>query len=201
MSACFMKGTLFMKRRCSWVPENIDIYVSYHDKEWGVPVYNDRLLYEMLILESFQAGLSWLTILKKREGFKHAFCMFDPVAVANFGEDDIARLKDNPEIIRCERKIRAAITNSRIFLDIQREFGSFSNYIWSFTDGKVIKNMTGEVLTTSPLSDTVSKDMKKRGMKYVGSTIIYSYLQSVGVINDHAPDCFRYNEVDSEKRA
>lgn len=196
-----MKGTLFMKRRCSWVPENIDIYVSYHDKEWGVPVYNDRLLYEMLILESFQAGLSWLTILKKREGFKHAFCMFDPVAVANFGEDDIARLKDNPEIIRCERKIRAAITNSRIFLDIQREFGSFSNYIWSFTDGKVIKNKTGEVLTTSPLSDTVSKDMKKRGMKYVGSTIIYSYLQSVGVINDHAPDCFRYNEVDSEKRA
>lgn len=178
--------------RCKWVDLKSDLYIKYHDTEWGAATYDDETLYEMLILESFQAGLSWITILKKREDFRTAFDFFDCEKVASYGESKIEELMQNEKIIRCRRKIEAAISNSRIFLNIQKEYGSFSKYIWSFTDGKVIKNEEDAFQTTSPLSDRVSRDLKKRGMKYVGSIIIYSYLQAIGVINDHEKACFCY---------
>ena len=188
------------KTRCSWVPENNELYIKYHDSEWAVPTYDDCLLYEMLILETFQAGLSWLTILKKRENFRRAFDGFDPIKVSQYGEDDIRRLMSDSGIIRNERKLRGAVANSKIFLEIQRQFGSFSNYLWGFTDGKTITNETGKFMDRSPLSDAVSNDMKKRGMKFVGSVTIYSYLQSVGVVNDHSPSCFRHDQVKKLER-
>lgn len=183
------------KKRCFWVPEDSEIYVKYHDCEWGVPRYDDDILYEMFLLETFQAGLSWITILKKREAFRAAFDGFDIFKIASYGEDKIQELLQDPGIIRCRRKIEAAVKNAGIILDIKREFGSFSNYLWGFTDGKVVKNPDGSVYTRTPLSDRISADMKRRGMKYVGSVTIYSYLQAVGIVNDHSPDCFRYNEV------
>lgn len=179
-------------KRCFWVDEKSEIYTKYHDEEWGVPKFDDRELFELLVLESFQAGLSWITVLKKREAFRKSFDNFDVKKVANYNENKEEELLQNPAIIRSKGKINAAINNAKIFLQIQKEFGSFSKYIWNFTNGKVIKNTTGETIVSSPLSDEVSKDLKKRGMKYVGTVIIYSYLQAIGVIDDHDKDCFKY---------
>jgi DNA-3-methyladenine glycosylase I len=179
-------------KRCFWVDEKSEIYVKYHDEEWGVPKRNDRELLELLILESFQAGLSWLTVLKKRDAFRLAFDNFDIEKIVNYDEHKISELMQNKNIIRCKNKILAAINNSKIFKQIQKDYGSFSNYIWGFTDNKIIKNTTGQLFTTSELSDKISKDLKQKGMKYVGSTIIYSYLQAIGILNDHDKDCFKY---------
>jgi DNA-3-methyladenine glycosylase I len=179
-------------KRCFWVDENSEIYKKYHDEEWGVPKYDDRELFELLILEGFQAGLSWITVLKKREAFRKAFDNFEVEKVARYKEDKINDLLQNEGIIRSKSKINSAILNARIFMQIQKEFGSFSKYIWGFTDGKIIKNKNNKFPVSTPLSDKISKDLKKRGMKYVGTVIIYSYLQSVGIVNDHETDCFRY---------
>ena len=179
-------------KRCFWVDENSEIYVKYHDEEWGVPKYDDRELFELLILEGFQAGLSWLTVLKKREAFREAFDNFDVKKVSGYDNKKIEQLLKNEGIIRSRQKIEASIKNAKIFMEIQKEFGSFSNYIWGFTNGKIIKNTTDKFEVSTPLSDKISKDLKKRGMKYVGSIIIYSYLQSIGIINDHETTCFRY---------
>ena len=179
-------------KRCFWVDEKSDIYVKYHDEEWGFPKFDDRELLELLILESFQAGLSWITVLKKREAFRAEFDNFELEKIINYDENKITQMLNNPAIIRSRVKITAAINNAKIFKEIQKEYGSFSNYIWSFTDNKVIKNATGKTIVSSPLSDKISKDLKKRGMKYVGTVIIYSYLQAIGIINDHDTDCFKY---------
>lgn len=179
-------------KRCFWVDENSQIYKDYHDNEWGVPKYDDKELFELLILESFQAGLSWITVLKKRDAFRKAFDNFDVNKVANYDENKINELLNNESIIRSQNKIRSAILNANIFISIQKEFGSFSNYIWKFTNGKVIKNKNDKFKVSTPLSDEISKDLKKRGMKYVGTVIIYSYLQAAGIVNDHETTCFRY---------
>ena len=179
--------------RCRWVNEKNPLYVSYHDYEWGLPSYDDRYLYEMLILESFQAGLSWECVLNKREDFRAAFDNFDPYIVEKYDESKIQLLLANPKIIRNRLKINAAIQNAKIFLDIQRDFGSFSNYIWSFTNGQIMKNKDNIFHSTSSLSDLVSNDLKSRGMKFVGSTIIYSYLQAIGIIDDHETCCDCYH--------
>jgi DNA-3-methyladenine glycosylase I len=175
------------KRRCCWANPNNERYLRYHDTEWGVPSYDDDYLFEMLVLESFQAGLSWECVLNKREAFRAAFDGFDAAAVSQYGEEKVQQLKQNPAIIRNELKIRAAVNNAKIFLQMQQEFGSFSDYIWSFTKGSVVYE-TGK--TSSELSDAVSKDLKKRGMKFVGTTIMYSYLQAIGVIYSHEEGCF-----------
>ena len=179
-------------KRCFWVDEKSEIYVKYHDEEWGVPNHNDRDLFELLILEGFQAGLSWITVLKKREAFRNAFDNFDVKKVSEYDEEKINALLENKDIIRSRGKITAAINNAKIFIEIQKEFGSFSNYIWGFTDNKVIKNTTGEIPVKTELSDMVSKDLKKRGMKYTGSVIIYSYLQAIGIVDDHDINCYKY---------
>lgn len=179
-------------KRCFWVDEKSEIYTKYHDEEWGIPKHNDHELFELLILESFQAGLSWITILKKRENFRKAFDNFDIQKVANYNNEKIAELLSNTGIIRSKNKILSAINNAKIFMQIQKDFGSFANYIWSFTDNKVLKNTTGKIITSSSLSDEISKDLKKRGMKYVGTVIIYSYLQAIGIIDDHDLNCFKY---------
>lgn len=175
-----------MKKRCRWCNENNSLYVAYHDEEWGVPVYDDRVLFEFLLLESFQAGLSWETILNKREQFRIAFDDYDPVVIQSYDEKKIESLMENKGIIRNRRKIAAAIKNASVFLDIQKEWGSFSNYLWNFTNHKIIHEYDK---TSSELSDRISKDLKKRGMSFVGSTILYAYLQAVGVIYSHEPDC------------
>ena len=176
------------KNRCTWAGSE-EIYIRYHDDEWGVPTHDDGELFEMLVLESFQAGLSWITILKKRENFRNAFDNFDVVKVANYGEDKVNELLKNEGIIRHKGKIASAINNAQTFIEIQKEFGSFDEYIWGFTDGKIIK---AEFLTESELSKQISKDLKKRGMKFVGPTIIYSYLESIGIIDNHQERCFKY---------
>ena len=181
-----------MKKRCSWVDLKSDIYVKYHDEEWGIPKYDDRDLFELLVLESFQAGLAWITVLKKREAFREAFDNFDVIKVANYKEEKINELLNNEKIIRSRGKIKASINNAKIFIKIQKEFGSFSNYIWSFTNNNVIKNITNNIPVSTELSDRISKDLKKRGMKYVGTVIVYSYLQAIGVVDDHEIGCFRY---------
>lgn len=178
-------------KRCHWVDEKSEIYVKYHDEEWGEPKHDDRELFELLILESFQAGLSWITVLKKREAFRKAFDNFDYNKVAKYSEDKVEKLLQNADIIRSRSKINSAINNAKIFIEIQKEFGSFSKYIWGFTNDKVIYSKSDEVLVSTPLSDTVSKDLKRRGMKYVGTVIIYSYLQAIGVVNDHEKGCFK----------
>lgn len=175
--------------RCSWVDEGDPLYVRYHDEEWGRPLYDDARLYELLILESFQAGLSWACILHKRENFRTAFDGFDVDKVAAYNEEKVEALLADGGIIRNRRKICAAIRNSAIFKAIQQEYGSFSNYIWAFSGGRVVEEEF-TLRTTSPLSDAVSKDLKKRGMSFVGSTIMYSYLQAIGVINGHGKGCF-----------
>ena len=179
-------------KRCFWVDENSQIYKDYHDNEWGVPKYDDHELFELLILESFQAGLSWLTVLKKREAFRLAFDNFDVKKVANYDENKVNELLQNEGIIRSRSKINSAISNAKIFIQIQKEYGSFSKYIWGFTNGKIIKNKNDKFEVSTPLSDEISKDLKKRGMKYVGTVIIYSYLQSIGIVNDHETGCFKY---------
>ena len=179
-----------MKKRCFWVDEKSDLYVKYHDEEWGIPKFDDRDLFELLILESFQAGLAWITGLKKRENFRKAFDNFDVKKVAKYDEKKINELLQNEGIIRSRGKINAAINNAIKFIEIQKEFGSFSNYIWGFTDKKVIKRSKKELPVSTELSDKISKDLKTRGMKYVGTVIIYSYLQAIGVVNDHDKDCF-----------
>ena len=179
-------------KRCFWVDENSQIYKDYHDNEWGGPKYDDHELFELLILESFQAGLSWLTVLKKRDAFRLAFDNFDVKKVANYDENKVNELLQNEGIIRSRSKINSAISNAKIFIQIQKEYGSFSKYIWGFTNGKIIKNKNDKFEVSTPLSDEISKDLKKRGMKYVGTVIIYSYLQSIGIVNDHETGCFKY---------
>jgi len=175
--------------RCKWVNERNDLYVKYHDEEWGIASYDDVYLFEMLLLESFQAGLSWECILNKREAFRKAFDDFDYKKISKYSDKKINELLNNSEIVRNRLKINAAINNAKIFINIQNEFGSFSKYIWGFTNKKVIMNEDDVFDTTSSLSDKVSKDLKRRGMKFVGSTIIYSYLQAIGIINDHELKC------------
>lgn len=181
------------KTRCKWCV-GIDIYEKYHDEEWGVPVFDDQKLFEFLILETFQAGLSWITILKKRENFKLAFDDFDYKKIALYSEDKIQLLLQNAGIIRNQLKIRAAVSNAIAFMKVQNEFGSFSKYIWEFTDGKPINNnrkTLKEVPATTPLSDAISKDLKKRGFKFVGSTVIYAHMQATGMVDDHVADCWK----------
>lgn len=179
-------------KRCHWVDENSPIYIKYHDEEWGIPKYDDKELFELLILESFQAGLSWITVLKKREDFRIAFDNFDVKKVASYDETKVNKLLNNEKIIRSRGKINSAINNAKIFIDIQKEFGSFTNYIWGFTNNQVVKNSSDVLPASTPLSDKISKDLKKRGMKYVGTIIIYSYLQAIGVVDDHEKGCFKY---------
>ncbi len=174
--------------RCKWVNPNNKLYIDYHDKEWGIPSHDDNHLFEMLVLESFQAGLSWECILNKREYFRNALDNFDYHRVANYKEDKINKLLNNKNIIRNKLKINAIINNAKVFINIRKEYGSFSNYIWSYTNNKVIDNK-GNILTHNELSDRISNDLKKRGMKFVGTTIIYSYLEAIGVINDHELEC------------
>lgn len=186
-----------MKIRCEWAGSD-PLYAVYHDNEWGKPVYDDRILFEFLILEGAQAGLSWITILRKRENYRMAFDGFNPELVAQYDENKIVGLMSNAGIVRNRRKIEAAVTNARMFLEVQKEFGSFTEYMWRFVDGKPIKNAwksIKEVPAKTPLSDAFSKDLIKRGFKFVGSTICYSHMQAVGMVNDHTTDCFRYNEV------
>ena len=178
--------------RCRWADPASELYIAYHDQEWGVPEHNDQKLVEMLILEGFQAGLSWITILKKRDAFREAFDGFDPAAVAEYSPEKQDALMNNPGIVRNRRKIEAAVVNAGVFLKIQKEFGSFDRYLWAFTDGQVILNTDDEVRASSELSDRISADLKRRGMKFVGSVIIYSFLQAVGVVNDHETGCWRY---------
>lgn len=179
-------------KRCHWVDENSPIYIKYHDEEWGIPKYDDKELFELLVLESFQAGLSWITVLKKREDFRIAFDNFDVKKVASYDETKVNELLNNEKIIRSRGKINSAINNAKIFIDIQKEFGSFTNYIWGFTNNQVVKNSSDVLPVSTPLSDKISKDLKKRGMKYVGTIIIYSYLQAIGIVDDHEKDCFKY---------
>ncbi len=185
-------------KRCAWVDLDNELYIEYHDQDWGVPVFDDRLLFEMLILEGAQAGLSWSTILKKRENYRIAFDNFNPELVAKYDEDKEEELLNNPGIIRNKRKIKSAIKNAKVFLEIQKEYGNFSKYIWSFVGGKPIQNEfnnISEVPAKTELSETISKDLKIRGMNFVGSTIIYAFMQSVGIVNDHEVCCFRYKEI------
>ena len=178
-------------KRCTWVNLNNPLYIKYHDEEWGTPVYDDNKLFEMLLLESFQAGLSWECVLNKREAFKEAFDNFNYEKISKYDDKKIEELLQNKEIIRNRRKITAAIKNARVFMDIQKEYQSFSNYLWSFTNNEIIYEYDK---TKSELSDKISKDLERRGMKFVGTTIIYSYLQAVGVINSHEQGCFLYKK-------
>ena len=180
------------KLRCAWC-EKDDLYRDYHDNEWGKPVYDDDKLFEFLILETFQAGLSWYTILKKRENFRKAFDNFDYKKVAQYDEEKVEELLQDAGIIRNKLKVRGTISNAIAFMEVQKEFGSFSKYIWNFTDGKPIENnrkSLREVPSTTPLSDAISKDLKKRGFKFVGSTVVYAHMQATGMVNDHVIDCW-----------
>ncbi|MBK6267099.1 DNA-3-methyladenine glycosylase I [Marivirga sp. S37H4] len=185
------------KERCPWCL-GFEDYIKYHDEEWGVPVNNDKTHFEFLILEGAQAGLSWSTILKKREGYRKAFANFDYKKVARFTEDDIQQLMQDTNIVRNQLKIRSAVTNAQKFMEVQKGFGSFNAYIWSFVGNKPIQNewvSMKEVPATSPESDALSKDLKKRGFKFVGSTIMYAHMQACGLVNDHFVNCYRYLPV------
>jgi DNA-3-methyladenine glycosylase I len=179
--------------RCSWAGSD-PLYCKYHDEEWGVPQHDSRALWEMLMLEGFQAGLSWITILRKREAFRKAFKNFDPAKVARFGEADIARLLADPGIVRSRAKIEATIAGARIYLEMQASGDDFSNFAWSFVGGEPIQN-AGPIPAQTPLSEEIAKALKKRGFKFVGPTIVYAWMQAVGMVNDHAPDCFRRKAV------
>lgn len=186
-----------IKPRCAWV-NNEPLYIDYHDTEWGVPIYDDKVLFEFLILEGAQAGLNWITILKKRENYRKAFDHFNAEKIAQYDQHKIEELMANSGIIRNRLKIKAAITNAHAYLQVQKEFGGFSTYIWSFVDGKPIKNHwqnLTQVPATSSISDKLAKDLKKRGFKFVGSTICYAFMQAVGMVNDHTKDCFCYTKV------
>lgn len=182
------------KKRCHWVPADDPDYISYHDKEWGRPVHDDRLLFEMLTLEGAQAGLSWSTILHKRASYQRAFAGFDPRKVARFDAAKKAALLKDPGIVRNRLKIDSTITNARAYLEVQREFGSFDEYLWAFVDGKPVVKGSGPTPARTELSDRISKDLKKRGFRFVGTTILYAYLQAVGVVNDHSIDCFLHRK-------
>ncbi|MFZ7104170.1 MAG: DNA-3-methyladenine glycosylase I [Peptococcaceae bacterium] len=184
-------------KRCPWCGDD-ELYMKYHDEEWGVPVHDDHKHFEFLVLESAQAGLSWLTVLRKRENYRRAYDNFEPAKVAAYDESKINELLSNPGIIRNRRKIEASVNNAGRFLEVQKEFGSFDQYLWSFVDNKPLKNAwtdLGQVPASTQLSDKISRDLKKRGFKFIGTTIIYSHLQAVGLVNDHLQDCFRYRQV------
>lgn len=184
--------------RCQWVPSDNPLYQSYHDIEWGVPIHDDRTHFEFLILEGAQAGLSWITILRRREGYRKAFANFDPVQVALFDEAKIAELMHDEGIIRNRLKILSAINNAKLFLNIQKEFGSFDRYIWGFVNGKPLQPhwcSLQEIPKEIPEAMALSKDLKKRGFKFVGPTVMYSHMQATGLINDHTTDCFRHNQL------
>ena len=186
------------KHRCPWVDLTKLDYVDYHDKEWGVPVHDDRTIFEFLTLEGAQAGLSWYTVLRKREAYRKAFEQFDPKMVARYGKRKLKSLLNNPGIIRNQQKIVAAINNAQRFLEVQQEFGSFDRYIWRFVDGKPIMHKLTRLKdypATSAESDALSKDLKQRGFKFVGSTICYAHMQATGMVNDHVVDCFRRHEI------
>ena len=183
--------------RCKW-PKDDSLYIEYHDKEWGVPVYDDQKIFEFLLLETFQAGLSWITILRKRDNFHKAFDNFDYQKIANYSDKKLEELRQDPGIIRNRLKIKAAKTNAISFIKVRKEFETFSKYIWDFVDGNPIKNTFKsmiEIPSNTPLSDKISADLKRRGFKFVGSRIVYAHMQAMGVVNDHTVDCFRYNEV------
>ncbi|OMP32580.1 DNA-3-methyladenine glycosylase I [Mangrovimonas sp. DI 80] len=185
------------KHRCGWCLGD-PLYETYHDEEWGVPVYDDAKLFEFLILETFQAGLSWITILRKRENFRNAFDNFDYKTISQYNDDKVEALLQDAGIIRNRLKVKATITNAQAFMKIQDEFGSFSKYIWGFVDGQPLTNKIEHYKmapATTPLSDNISKDLKKRGFKFVGSTVVYAHMQATGMVNDHETKCFRYNEV------
>lgn len=185
------------KTRCAWSTSE-PIYIKYHDEEWGVPVYDDAKLFEFLTLETFQAGLSWITVLKKRENFRKAFDNFNYKKIAGYDEDKIAELMDDAGIIRNGAKIRAAVTNAQAFMEVQKEFGSFSGYIWGFVNHKPIVNRLKshkDAPATTPLSDEISKDLKKRGFKFVGSTVVYAHMQATGMVDDHVDDCWKKNKA------
>lgn len=187
-----------MKKRCDWCEDTFDQYVAYHDEEWGVPVHDDKKQFEFLILEGAQAGLSWSTILKKREGYRKAFAEFEVQKVARFDENKIQELLNNPEIIRNKLKVRSAVSNAQKFIEVQKEFGSFDEYIWSFVGGEPIQNSwksMKEVPAETEISDKLAKDLKKRGFKFVGSTIMYAHMQAVGMVNDHLVSCYRHKDV------
>jgi DNA-3-methyladenine glycosylase I len=185
-------------RRCAWVNEADPLMVEYHDREWGVPVHDDRKHFEFLVLEAAQAGLSWSTVLRKREGYRRAFSDFDPQKVARYTDERIEQLLLDPSIIRNRLKIRAAVNNARLFLAVQDEFGSFDRHAWQFVGGAPLvfrREKMADVPATSAQSDAFSKDLKRRGFSFVGSTVIYAHMQAVGMVNDHLIDCFRYNEL------
>lgn len=184
-------------KRCSWAGDD-PLYIDYHDNQWGAPVHDDRELFEFLVLEGAQAGLSWITILKKRDNYRRAFDNFDPVKVAAYGEDKVEELLQNKGIIRNRRKVTSAINNARAFLKAQAQFGSFDSYIWSFVDYKPVINCfksVHELPANNEISDKLSKDLKKRGFSFVGSTICYALMQAIGMVNDHTTDCFRYEQL------
>lgn len=190
------KKTIMSKNRCSWAGEE-PLYCKYHDEEWGVPLHDDQMLFEFLILEGAQAGLSWITILKKRENYRKAFDNFDPNIIVNYSEEKVAELLQNEGIIRNKLKVRAAIKNAKAFLEVQKEYSSFDKYIWSFTNGKTIVNKwknLSEVPASTPESEAMSKALKKRGFTFVGPTICYAFMQATGMVNDHTTDCFKYKK-------
>ncbi|MGI5859874.1 MAG: DNA-3-methyladenine glycosylase I [Tepidanaerobacteraceae bacterium] len=189
-------------KRCSWC-ENDELYTKYHDEEWGVPVFDDRKQFEFLVLESAQAGLSWLTVLRKRESYRKAYDNFNPITVAKFDDRKIEELMKYEGIIRNEKKIRASVNNAKRFIEVQKEFGSFSKYIWKFVDYKPIINSwknESEIPAKTELSEVISKDLKKRGFEFIGPVIIYSHLQATGLINDHIIDCFRYDQINKMRK-
>ena len=186
------------KPRCGWVPLNKPAYLKYHDEEWGVPVYDDTKMFEFLVLESFQAGLSWEIVLNKRDNSRTDFAQFDFNKVARFGEDKVQELLQDKGIVRNQLKIRAAINNAQRYLEVREEFGSFCNYFWNFSDGKPIQNRfktLADIPVNTPLSDEIAKDLKKRGFKFLGTTVIYAHMQAVGMVNDHLEECFRYEQL------
>lgn len=186
--------------RCAWTGAD-PLYRDYHDQEWGVPVHDDRLLFEFLILEGAQAGLSWITILRKRESYRAAFSGFDPELVARFDEQKVAELLTNPGIVRNRLKVASTISNARAFLQVQEQFGSFDAYMWRFVDGRPVQNSwrsIKEVPASTAVSDSLSRDLKQRGFRFVGSTICYAHMQAVGMVNDHTTDCFRWQELQQQ---
>jgi DNA-3-methyladenine glycosylase I len=184
------------QHRCAWA-ESDDLMRTYHDEEWGVPQHDSRMLWEMLMLEGFQAGLAWIIILRKREAFRSAFAGFDPAKVARFGKKDIARLMGDAGIVRAQAKIEATIRGAQIYCEMKEAGESFDEFCWAFTDGKVLKGNGRTAIATSPLSEHISKEMKRRGFKFVGPTIVYAWMQAVGLVNDHAVRCFRRSQVDA----
>lgn len=186
------------KKRCGWNAFNDPLYRDYHDIEWGVPVRDDRIIFEFLVLESAQAGLSWITVLRKRENYRKAFAGFDPVKVAAFTPKHVEKLLGNAGIIRNRMKIEAAVNNARCFLEIQKEFGAFSDYIWGFVGGRPVINRwrsVKELPVSSPEADALARDLKKRGFKFLGPTVIYAHMQATGMVNDHTVECFRYKQI------